>query len=294
MTNEAMPGLVKVGFTSKLPEDRTAKLYTTGVPLPFDVEYRCLTMQPEAVEHLAHEFLAGHRVTVRREYFRAEPEAAVEAVEQANRNLNGVVGCTEGNVTRIRRGDRIAVPAEPGEILLLLRHSNPFLSSSSSPDILDVFQVHDPRSQLELYGIGGAEQIPGLSDPGEGLLRDPVPYLDRDQRVFNGTMVAIERLIPGDQLLWISSEEPASSRVFEINDWCQLVGRTWDPRLLQNTFPPVWNCLVSDLSPRVLQHAQKCISMLPVPRSWTDGRTAASSDVRQKVLSREEWLGQLR
>ena len=39
MSNPAMPGLVKVGFTTDTPDVRARELYTTGVPLPFKVEF---------------------------------------------------------------------------------------------------------------------------------------------------------------------------------------------------------------------------------------------------------------
>ena len=37
LTNESMPGLVKVGLTSSLPEDRAQDLYTTSVAKAFNV-----------------------------------------------------------------------------------------------------------------------------------------------------------------------------------------------------------------------------------------------------------------
>jgi hypothetical protein len=39
LTNEAMPGLVKIGMTDDTnPDTRVSQLYSTGVPLPFEVE----------------------------------------------------------------------------------------------------------------------------------------------------------------------------------------------------------------------------------------------------------------
>lgn len=40
LTNSAMPGLVKIGYTSQDDANsRIAQLYTTGVPVPFTIEY---------------------------------------------------------------------------------------------------------------------------------------------------------------------------------------------------------------------------------------------------------------
>ena len=42
LSNRAMPGLVKIGMTTRPELDtRLKELYTTGVPVPFDVEYAC-------------------------------------------------------------------------------------------------------------------------------------------------------------------------------------------------------------------------------------------------------------
>ncbi|MEU6645302.1 GIY-YIG nuclease family protein [Saccharomonospora sp. NPDC046836] len=69
MTNPAMPKMVKIGCTSALPEDRAAELSSkTGVPLPFEVSFRALTMRWNAVEKLVHQRLGGERVNPRREF----------------------------------------------------------------------------------------------------------------------------------------------------------------------------------------------------------------------------------
>ena len=39
MSNEAMPGIYKIGCTSRHPENRANDLYTTGVPSRFVIEY---------------------------------------------------------------------------------------------------------------------------------------------------------------------------------------------------------------------------------------------------------------
>ena len=41
LTNEAMPGLVKIGCTQSDLASRVRSLFQTGVPLPFEVYYAC-------------------------------------------------------------------------------------------------------------------------------------------------------------------------------------------------------------------------------------------------------------
>lgn len=48
--NDSMPGMVKVGLTTRLPEDRSHELSNTSVPTPFKVVFRVATSQPREVE----------------------------------------------------------------------------------------------------------------------------------------------------------------------------------------------------------------------------------------------------
>jgi hypothetical protein len=61
LTNESMPGLVKIGFTLGRPTDRAKQLATTGVPTPFVVAYSIKLFDPDKWERRIHEHLAHHR-----------------------------------------------------------------------------------------------------------------------------------------------------------------------------------------------------------------------------------------
>jgi len=59
LTNSAMPGLVKIGYTSQDDANsRIAQLYTTGVPVPFTIEYACKVQNAEEVEKVCTSPLA--------------------------------------------------------------------------------------------------------------------------------------------------------------------------------------------------------------------------------------------
>ncbi len=78
LTNSAMPGLVKIGQTSLYEHaTRVSQLYTTGVPVPFDIEYACKVPNPAEVETALHEAFAPARVNPRREFFRIDPEQVI-------------------------------------------------------------------------------------------------------------------------------------------------------------------------------------------------------------------------
>lgn len=83
LTNEGMPGLVKVGYSGQDPILRARELSGTGVPYPSEVAFDTLVVDPKNVERLTHEALADKRVSENREWFRCsvlEARAVIEAV----------------------------------------------------------------------------------------------------------------------------------------------------------------------------------------------------------------------
>lgn len=80
ISNNAMPDLVKVGFSSKDPDLRASELNHTGSPHPYVVDYEVLTEHPRDIEQQVHRKLSEYREG--REWFRCTPEFAVSAVQQ--------------------------------------------------------------------------------------------------------------------------------------------------------------------------------------------------------------------
>lgn len=79
LTNPAMPGLVKIGITSQ-GEDaarRISQLYSTGVPVPFDLEFACRVPNAAEVERAMHTAFGPNRVNPKREFFQIDPEQAI-------------------------------------------------------------------------------------------------------------------------------------------------------------------------------------------------------------------------
>lgn len=73
-----MPGLVKIGFTAQEEaETRIYQLYSTGVPVPFAVEYAATVENGENVESALHTAFAPNRVNPKREFFSIDPEQAI-------------------------------------------------------------------------------------------------------------------------------------------------------------------------------------------------------------------------
>jgi hypothetical protein len=80
LTNQAMPGLVKIGHTVKVPTERAAELSTTGVPAPFDVEYYCLVDEPATLEASVHSRLSDRRQNNDREFFKVNVAEAIATI----------------------------------------------------------------------------------------------------------------------------------------------------------------------------------------------------------------------
>jgi hypothetical protein len=76
MSNPTMPGILKVGKTLRTPEERAKELFTTGVALPFKIEFAKKVTDPKGKERLLHKLLEQYhtRIHPRREFFRVSSE----------------------------------------------------------------------------------------------------------------------------------------------------------------------------------------------------------------------------
>jgi len=80
ITNESMPGLVKVGFSMHDPERRAKELSTTGIPRPFNVAFAVLLEAPQTIEKSVHDALSGYREG--KEWFRCEILTARDEIKR--------------------------------------------------------------------------------------------------------------------------------------------------------------------------------------------------------------------
>lgn len=88
LTNPAMPGLVKIGMTSRNNiDERMKELYGTGVPVPFECKYACKVKSSdcEKIEKALHTAFAPDRINANREFFKIKPEQAMAILELFNR-----------------------------------------------------------------------------------------------------------------------------------------------------------------------------------------------------------------
>lgn len=85
LTNEAMPGILKIGLTDRNDVlDRVSELNrSTAVPLPFVIHFAGEVDDAAFVESTLHKLFGAERKNPRREFFWMEPERVVTAMSLA-------------------------------------------------------------------------------------------------------------------------------------------------------------------------------------------------------------------
>ena len=82
LTNESMPGIVKIGRTNRTAEIRARDLDTTALPTPHEVHYAAEVKDSQEDEHWLHDVFADRRVRDNREFFTVGPERVVSALKR--------------------------------------------------------------------------------------------------------------------------------------------------------------------------------------------------------------------
>ena len=78
ISNKSMPGLLKVGFTTKDPESRATELNSTGAPHPYKVEYDALVYDPYKIEQAVQKKLKCKLEG--KEWFRCDVFEAIKVI----------------------------------------------------------------------------------------------------------------------------------------------------------------------------------------------------------------------
>ena len=73
LTNEAMPGYIKIGITERPIKERILELDNTNMPLPFQCYYAARVSDHKKVEKALHTAFGDFRVRSSREFFTVDP-----------------------------------------------------------------------------------------------------------------------------------------------------------------------------------------------------------------------------
>jgi hypothetical protein len=96
LTNPSMPGLVKIGKTTRLPDERMRDMYATGVPHPFTLAWSAAVADCNLAEREIHTRLARFRTNPRREFFRVTVDIAIDAAREVTEKIGEVPGASLG------------------------------------------------------------------------------------------------------------------------------------------------------------------------------------------------------
>lgn len=139
LTNPAMPGLVKIGMTSRKDISQRIKELSssTGVPVPFECQYACIVEDFERVEKALHKAFFPNRINLNREFFQIEVEQAIailellgpnNAIKEVNEDIEASITPTEKSAReRMKKRpafnlDKMDIPA--GAKLIFTRDSS--------------------------------------------------------------------------------------------------------------------------------------------------------------------------
>jgi hypothetical protein len=136
LTNPSMPGLVKIGKTTRTVGGRAGEIYQTGVPTPFEVFGYALSPDCDHLERECHRGMSAVRINPEREFFKASPTAALRyVVEIRNLQIRDIVEeyCPEltiSGIPSVLTIEEIAPCADdagvcPGEAIDAMRSINP-------------------------------------------------------------------------------------------------------------------------------------------------------------------------
>ena len=145
LTNEAMPNLVKVGYSMKDPNIRAQKLSdNTGVPLPYVVQYKALVKNPKLIEGQTHKALDKFRLNSNREFFQCDAGFVKQVVEDLTEVIFFVSTDEINKRNQIRKEYSKSFPEIPAEDLnefveVELKTRIELESESSSKDLKELF-----------------------------------------------------------------------------------------------------------------------------------------------------------
>jgi hypothetical protein len=114
ISNRAMPGIIKVGYSTKDPALRAQELSHTGSPHPYSVQYETLVWDPYSLEQRVHKML--YSKLEGKEWFRCTIEEAIAAIRAAYTDcfiFENYVGVEQQSLELVQKPDVEPTPATP-------------------------------------------------------------------------------------------------------------------------------------------------------------------------------------
>jgi hypothetical protein len=110
LTIPRMPGIVKIGFTSKTMEQRLKDLDNTSVVEPFQLYYAGKVRNPMSVEKKIHDIYREFRVRSNREFFEVDEDQVKRVIQLAEIASLGAEDVAEPVVESVVEVEAMDVP----------------------------------------------------------------------------------------------------------------------------------------------------------------------------------------
>lgn len=178
LTNEAMPGYIKIGRTNSSIEQRMKELDKTSVPLPFQCYYAAKVAKYETVEKSLHKAFGDFRVRESREFFKLDPYkvklmielVAIEDVTPTDDSSTDEEG--RAAIQRVNRAQRYNLKTFGIPAGAILEYTS---DRSITCEVVDEFTV---RFNDKLVSISRAAVMANESRGGKaGALQGPIWWL---------------------------------------------------------------------------------------------------------------------
>lgn len=191
LTNPSMPGLVKIGMTTRDNLDtRMRELYGTGVPVPFECAYACKVKTSDCakIEKALHTAFAPNRINANREFFQIKPEQAKvilelfnkeditqEITEEIDNDLTSEDKSASAKINSSRRPplNYFEMGMKKGDVLVFTKNPNITIEIIDEKKVLYQEQIYSLTSiTKKLLSITHAIQPTGYWSFGSKNLRD--------------------------------------------------------------------------------------------------------------------------
>ena len=178
LVNSSMPGLVKIGKTTRDPADRAEELSrVTGVATPFVMIFKQYFQDCDAAETQIHRALdhTGQRISNVREFFRVPPDQAIRVILAAAGGWDGVSAEEELDKPSVRwnydvnTGFRAEedVTAQPWQALIAEADDLRYGLGSEIEDPVNALSIY--KAAIHLGALVGYERIGFMYHMGIGV-----------------------------------------------------------------------------------------------------------------------------
>ena len=181
LTNPAMPGMVKIGKTTRDVTHRLKDLYSTGVPLPFECEYAALVNDVDKTEKVFHKTFYQSRVNPKREFFNIKPLQAIDLLK-----LMAIQDVTPSVQDKAKNIDKDALPSVEKFKILRRPTQNFFEMGLKIGDVLKFGRNGEICTVLNSKQVSYGEEVWFLDNLTKKLIDKTTPEQGYASWYFNG------------------------------------------------------------------------------------------------------------